>query len=257
MDLTLSLAAVQTTMLAGVRFAAFFVVAPPFAHRGIPGAVKAMLSVGLALAVLPRLEGSMEATASTGAFLGALVLEAVVGAALGFLVSLLFAAVQSAGGLIDLFGGFQLAQAFDPQNQTSGAQFGRLYNWTCLVLLFVSGGYQLMIAGLARSFDAAPVGSGLDLAAMAQSVTTGLTDMFLAALQIGGPLLIVLFLTDVGLGLLTRVSPALNAFAMGFPLKILMTVTFAGFAYLALPGVVGDLAERAVTSMLRVVGAGS
>lgn len=251
MDVTLSLAAVQTAMLAGVRFAAFFVVAPPFAHRGIPGAVKAMLSVGLALAVLPRLEPT--STTSTGEFVGDLVLEAVVGAALGFLVSLVFAAVQAAGNLIDLFGGFQLAQAFDPQNMTSGAQFARLYNWTCLVLLFVSGAYQVLIGGLARSFDAVPPGTGLDLAAMASAVTTGLTDMFLAALQIGGPLLIVLFLTDVGLGLLTRVSPALNAFAMGFPLKILMTVTFAGFAYLALPGVVGDLTECAVQAMLGVV----
>lgn len=251
MDVTLSLAAVQTAMLAGVRFAAFFVVAPPFAHRGIPGAVKAMLSVGLALAVLPRLEPT--STTSTGEFVGDLVLEAVVGAALGFLVSLVFAAVQAAGNLIDLFGGFQLAQAFDPQNVTAGAQFARLYNWTCLVLLFVSGAYQVLIGGLARSFDAVPPGTGLDLAAMASAVTTGLTDMFLAALQIGGPLLVVLFLTDVGLGLLTRVSPALNAFAMGFPLKILMTVTFAGFAYLALPGVVGDLTERAVEAMLGVV----
>lgn len=250
MDLTLSLASVQTAMLAGVRFAAFFLVAPPFAHRGIPGAVKAMLSVGLALAVLPRLDLSV--TESTGQFVGALVLEATVGAALGFLVSLLFSAVQAAGNLIDLFGGFQLAQAFDPQNMTSGAQFARLYNMTCLVLLFVSGAYQVLIAGLARSFDAVPVGAGLDLEKMATAVTTGLTDMFLAALQIGGPLLVVLFLTDVGLGLLTRVSPALNAFAMGFPLKILMTVTFAGFAYLALPGVVNSLAERAVSAILQV-----
>jgi flagellar biosynthetic protein FliR len=251
MDVTLSLAAVQTAMLAGVRFAAFLMIAPPFAHRGIPGAVKAMLSVGLAIAVLPRLD--LVATTSTGEFLGDLVLEAVVGAALGFLVSLVFSAVQAAGNLIDLFGGFQLAQAFDPQNMTAGAQFSRLYNMTCLVLLFVSGAYQLLIGGLARSFDAVPPGTGLDLAAMAQAATTGLSDMFVAALQIGGPLLVVLFLTDVGLGLLTRVSPALNAFAMGFPLKILMTVTFAGFAYLALPGVVGDLTERAVEAMLGVV----
>jgi flagellar biosynthetic protein FliR len=250
MDVTLSLAAVQTAMLAGVRFAAFLMIAPPFAHRGIPGAVKAMLSVGLAIAVLPRLD--LVATTSTGEFLGDLVLEAVVGAALGFLVSLVFSAVQAAGNLIDLFGGFQLAQAFDPQNMTAGAQFSRLYNMTCLVLLFVSGAYQLLIGGLARSFDAVPPGTGLDLAAMAQAATTGLSDMFVAALQIGGPLLVVLFLTDVGLGLLTRVSPALNAFAMGFPLKILMTVTFAGFAYLALPGVVDDLARRAVEAVLGV-----
>ncbi|WP_282946637.1 flagellar biosynthetic protein FliR [Cellulomonas endometrii] len=250
MDVTLPLADVQTAMLAGVRFAAFFMIAPPFAHRGIPGAVKAMLSVGLALAVLPRLDAAV--TESTGAFVGALVLEAVVGAALGFLVSLVFSAVQAAGNLIDLFGGFQLAQAFDPQNMTAGAQFSKLYNMTCLVLLFVSGAYQVLIGGLARSFDAVPVGAGLDLAKMASAVTTGLTDMFVAALQIGGPLLVVLFLTDVGLGLLTRVSPALNAFAMGFPLKILMTLTFAGFAFLALPGVVDDLAERAVDAVLGV-----
>lgn len=250
MDVTLSLAAVQTAMLAGVRFAAFLLIAPPFAHRGIPNSVKAMLSVGMALAVLPRLD--LVSTTSTGQFVGDLVLEAVVGAALGFLVSLVFSAVQAAGNLIDLFGGFQLAQAFDPQNMTSGAQFSRLYNMTCLVLLFVSGAYQLLLGGLARSFDAVPPGTGLDLAAMGQAVTTGLSGMFLAALQIAGPLLVVLFLTDVGLGLLTRVSPALNAFAMGFPLKILMTVTFAGFAYLALPGVVDDLARRAVEAVLGV-----
>ena len=250
MDVTLSLAAVQTAMLAGVRFAAFLLIAPPFAHRGIPNTVKAMLSVGMALAVLPRLD--LVSTTSTGQFVGDLVLEAVVGAALGFLVSLVFSAVQAAGNLIDLFGGFQLAQAFDPQNMTSGAQFSRLYNMTCLVLLFVSGAYQLLLGGLARSFDAVPSGTGLDLAAMGQAVTTGLSGMFLAALQIAGPLLVVLFLTDVGLGLLTRVSPALNAFAMGFPLKILMTVTFAGFAYLALPGVVDDLARRAVEAVLGV-----
>jgi flagellar biosynthetic protein FliR len=39
---------------------------------------------------------------------------------------------------------------------------------------------------------------------------------------------------------------------MGFPLKILMTVTFAGFAYLAMPGVINDLVSEAVRSVLRV-----
>ncbi|GIG24087.1 flagellar biosynthetic protein FliR [Cellulomonas denverensis] len=250
MDVTLPLATVQTAMLAGVRFAAFLVIAPPFAHRGIPGRIKAMLSVGLALAVLPRLE--QHEIVSTGQFLGELVMQVVIGGALGFLVSLVFSAVQAAGGLIDLFGGFQLAQAFDPMNMTAGAQFAKLYQWTALALLFASGGYGVLIAGMARSFDALPLGASLDLAQMASAVTSGIGQMFLAALQIAGPLLAVLFLTDVGLGLLTRVSPALNAFALGFPLKILMTVTFAGFVYLAMPGVINGLATDAVDSLLGV-----
>ncbi len=106
MDVTLPLAAVEQTMLAGVRFAAFFVIAPPFANRGIPGTVKAMLSIGLALAVTPGLEP--RAIGRRGQFIGELVLQLLVGGALGFLVPVVFSAVQSAGAHVDLYGGSQL-----------------------------------------------------------------------------------------------------------------------------------------------------
>ena len=62
-------------------------------------------------------------------------------------------------------------------------------------------------------------------------------------------LLVVLFLADAGLGLLTRVAPALNAFAMGFPLKILLTLALAGTVFVALPGVVDALTETAIGAM--------
>ena len=215
-----------------------------------------MLSIGLALAVTPRLlaadSSRAVATTGTGAYLGALVLQVVVGAGLGFLVALVFAAVQSAGTLIDLFGGFQMAAAFDPMNMTSGAQFQRLYQLTAVVLLFATNGYQLVIAGLVRTFDALPLGASLDLSVLAHAATTGITQMFIAALQIAGPLVIVLFLTDVGLGLLTRVAPALNAFALGFPLKIWMTLSFAAVAYLAMPHVVDGLVTKAVRTVMGV-----
>ena len=61
-----------------------------------------------------------------------------------------------------------------------------------------------------------------------------------------GPLIAVLFLADVGLGLLTRVAPALNAFALGFPLKIFLTVTLAAVVFVAMPSVVSSLTGEAV-----------
>ncbi|MGV8978431.1 MAG: flagellar biosynthetic protein FliR [Cellulomonas sp.] len=256
--MTLPLGSVETAMLAGVRIVAFLVIAPPFSHRAVPRRVLAMLSIGLALAVTPRLlagdPARVVATTGTGAFIGAIVLQVVVGAGLGFLVALVFAAVQSAGTFIDLFGGFQMAAAFDPMNMTSGAQFQRLYQLTAVVLLFVSNGYQLVISGLIRTFDALPLGASLDLALLVHAATDGLTQMFVAALQIAGPLLIVLFLTDVGLGLLTRVAPALNAFALGFPLKIWMTLTFVSVVYLAMPHVVDGLVTKAVSAVMGVTG---
>lgn len=248
MELVINGDRLEATMLAGVRLVAFFVIAPPFSYRAFPATVKVILGLGLAIGVAPRVAEGYHAL-DTGPFLLALLTQLVVGLALGFLVFLVFAAVQSAGALIDLFGGFTLAQAYDPQSQVNGAQFTRLFQMASLALLFASGGYQLIVAGLVRSFDAVPLTGSFELGGLASLLVTALSQMFLSSLQIAGPLVVVLFLADVGLGLLTRVAPALNAFQMGFPIKIGLTVVFAGALFMALPSVVSSLTGDAVAAI--------
>lgn len=248
MELSIDADRLEATMLAGVRLVAFFVIAPPFSYRAFPGTVKVILGLGLAIGVAPRVAVGYESL-ETGPFLLALLTQLVVGLSLGFLVFLVFAAVQSAGALIDLFGGFTLAQAFDPQSQVNGAQFTRLFQMTALALLFTSDGYQLIVGGLVRSFDAVPLTGTFAVDGLASMLVTAMSQMFLATLQIAGPLVVVLFLADVGLGLLTRVAPALNAFQMGFPIKIGLTVLFAGALFMALPSVVSSLTGDAVEAI--------
>ncbi len=239
----------EAVMLAAVRVTGFLVVAPPFSYNGFPARIKAMLAIGLAVAMAPRVTGDY-APMETGPFMWALLMQLLVGFFLGFLVMITFAAVQSAGNLVDLFGGFQLAQAYDPQAMVNGAQFSRLFHLAALALLFSTDGYQLILAGLMRTFDVLPVTADIGAVLSADALISGLSGMFLAALQIAGPIIVILFLADVGLGLLTRVAPALNAFALGFPLKILLTVSFAGVIFLALPRIVTALTQDALTAML-------
>lgn len=241
----------EATSLAAVRMTTFLVIAPPFSYRGIPARIKAMLGIGLALAVSGAVTPGYEPL-GTGPFLLALASAALTGGLLGFLVLVCFSAVQSAGGLIDVFGGFQLAQAFDPQMLVNGAQFTRLFQMTALALLFASSGYQLILAGLVRSFDAVPVDGVVALADPASALIGAVSQMFLAAAQIAGPLLLVLFLADIGLGLITRVAPALNAFAMGFPIKILLTLILGGTVMITLPSIVSALSEDALALLLGV-----
>ncbi|MCG2798906.1 MAG: flagellar biosynthetic protein FliR [Cellulomonas sp.] len=251
---TLSLQTVQTTMLASVRVAAFLVIAPPFANKAVPGTVRVALALAIGAAVSSGLDQVVPDT--TGGFIGSVVMQVVIGLALGFGVYLVFAAVQTAGAMIDQFGGFQMAAAYDPLSQSNGAPIMRLYEWLAVALLFASDGYQVVLRGLVRTFTALPLDMSLNTSALAEQLTSGLTAMIAGALQIAGPLVVVLFLTDAGLGLLTKVAPALNAFAMGFPLKVLVTLVFVGFAVLALPSVLGGLADDSVVFMGRVVGAG-
>ncbi|SDQ19736.1 flagellar biosynthetic protein FliR [Quadrisphaera sp. DSM 44207] len=247
---------VVATLLAVLRITTWLVLAPPFAHRAIPARVKALLALALGLAVAPGLD-LPPATLQAGALVVAAAQQVLIGGALGFACYLVFAAVQAAGDLIDLFGGFQLAQAFDPQTQSGSSIFGRFYHFTAIVLLFASDGHLVVLHGLHRSFDVLGVDEGLSLDVVARVVTDGAAQLFLAALQIAGPLIAVLFLTDVGLGLLTRVAPALNAFSLGFPLKIFITLSVAVLAVAVLPSLVDSLAQDAVRTTTTIARGGS
>jgi flagellar biosynthesis protein FliR len=250
--MTWPMGAVETVMLTSVRVIGFMVVAPPFSSRGVPGLVKVALGLAVGTAVSSRVAPLQDAT--TGVFVMSLVGQAVVGLALGFAVQLVMSAVQVAGTLLDQFGGFSMGQAFDPLNMTQASELGRLYAYLATALLFVTDGYQLVLGGLVRTFDAIPLDGMVSTSALADQLTSAVTGMLQSALEIAGPLVLVIFLTDIGLGMLTKVAPALNAFAMGFPLKILVTLVMVGFALLAMEQVVRGLAVDAVDLVGTVVG---
>nr|WP_246316255.1 flagellar biosynthetic protein FliR [Kineococcus aurantiacus] len=238
--------------MASVRAAAFVVLAPPFANKAVNGRVKAMLSVAIALPLAQGLRGTVPAV-EPAALITAVVQQALVGVVMGAFVALVFAAVQAAGDMLDLFGGFQLASAYDPLMQTQTAIFGKLYAWTTTALLVVTGGHLLILQGFFRSFDVLPLNAGVDAGTVARVFTEGVGQLALSALQIAAPLIAVLFITDIGLGLLSRVAPALNVFAMSFPVKILICLTLAGFTFSLLPGVVSDMADTARETVVRMV----
>jgi flagellar biosynthesis protein FliR len=240
-------------LLASLRSAAWLVVCPPFDSRLVPAPVKGLLSVALALPVLPRLAGHVP-PATAPALLSSAVQQVAVGLALGFLTALLFRAVQAAGDLIDFAGGLSLSFAFDPLSASQSSIFGRFYNLLAITLLFATDGYQMVLHGFLRSYQAIPLDGALPLSAVDKLLVHGVTTMFLSALQIAGPLIAVLFCADVALGLLNRVAPALNAFALGFPAKILLTLALGGSAMALLPQAVRGLVTQAVRAVLSVAG---
>jgi flagellar biosynthesis protein FliR len=243
-------------MLASVRAAAFLVIAPPFAGKMMPATVKAMLSVALALPLVPQLVAKVPDPSSPRLIMS-LFEQVIIGTALGFLTSMLFAAVQAAGNLIDLFGGFSVAVAFDPfgaSGNGGAAVFGRFYNVVATTLLFVTNGHMMVLRGFAQSYHTLPLDGTMSLHTLQGLVTSGLTQMFLAALQIAGPLVAVLLLADVALALLSKAAPALNIFQLGFPVKILLVLTAAGMGLALLPRALTGLVEQITKAVVAAAG---
>ena len=94
----------------------------------------------------------------------------------------------------------------------------------------------------------------MSLARLESVLTTGMTELFVGALQIVGPLIVVLFMADVALGVLNRIAPQLNAFSMSFPVKIGLTLLLVGLGFTLLPGVVVQLAHDTNNMVAAVTG---
>ncbi|GAA0483379.1 flagellar biosynthetic protein FliR [Paractinoplanes deccanensis] len=253
MNLDVPIADLLAIMLGAARTGAWLMICPPFNSRLIPSTVKALLSVGLTLPLAPYLRGTLPSLETSDIIFSA-ALQVFVGASLGFITALLFAALQAAGDLLDLFGGFTLAMGYDPLSQNQSSVFGKFYNLVAVTLLFVTEGHQMVLRGFLESFKTVPLDATFALNTFSEVLLKGIGDMFVAAIQIAGPLVAVLFLTDVAFGLLNRVAPALNAFQLGFPAKIFLVLLLSGLAITALPGVVGKLVERAVSAVLQLTG---
>ena len=255
MNWDLPIAELLAVMLGAVRAGAWMTICPPFNNRLIPAQVKVLLSVGLALPMAPYLRTSVPSI-ETSDIIASAALQVFVGAALGFITALLFAAVQAAGDLIDVFGGFTLAMAFDPLSMNQSSIFGRFYNLMAVTLLFASDGHQLILRGFLQSYRTLPLNANFSMNTFSKLLVSGIGEMFLAALQIAGPLIAVLFLTDVAFGLLNRVAPALNAFQLGFPAKIMLVLTLAGTAIAVLPRALDGLVDKAVAAVVQLTGGG-
>jgi flagellar biosynthetic protein FliR len=240
-------------MLAVARTAAFVLVTPPFNTRAIPTQARVSLALALAFPLTPPLEDSAPGLLS-GELVVRLLVQIATGLALGFLVLVALSAVQAAGDLIDLVGGFNSTLALDPLMLTQTSVFGRLHQFVAVTVLFATEGHLMIIQGLSRSLQAMP-DPHISWDALGHALIADVTGLVTGALQIAAPVVAAMLVADVSLGLLTRAAPALNAFALAFPLKILLSLLLVGFVVVRLPAEIHDVVEHAVLTVLHLSGA--
>src|ERR1022692_4241849 len=140
MNLQLQSATLIALLLCSIRVTAWLVIAPPFATSGMPQSLRFMVGAVLSLSVLSTASKHAPAT-EIAPLVTSGVEQILIGAALGFLTRLLFSAVESAGSLIDLFGGFSLAFAYDPLSANSTSIFGKFYGLLTTTLIFASSAH--------------------------------------------------------------------------------------------------------------------
>jgi flagellar biosynthetic protein FliR len=241
-------------LLALARTAGFVLVSPPFNTRAVPGQVRAGVALALAVPLTPAMAAASPRLASTFVLLQMLS-QVLTGLALGYFVLAAVATLQVVGDIFDAVGGFQMSVALDPLMLVQTSVLGRLYQLLAVTLLFATDGHHLVVQGLARSAQAMPT-PAMSWDDVARAVTSTAGGVMAGAVEIAAPVMAVMLVADVALGLMTRAAPALNAFSLGFPLKIVFTLLLVGLMVVRVPDTLQALVGRAVETGLQLYGGG-
>lgn len=232
------------------RIAPLFVLAPLFSSQMIPPQVRAIIALGLSLGLTGvAMHGE---TVPSGALniAGLFVCNALIGLGFALAVAAVFAAITSAGALIDVVSGFSYGQLIDPIDGGQGGTLTNVYSLVGLMLFIAIGGDAWLLRGIARTFALVPLTGAPDVATLTGGVVAAVGTLFVASLEVAAPALLALLVTDVAFGMVSRIVPQLNVFAVGFPLKIGVALLIVVAALPFLGGFISDQIGSAVTSAL-------
>jgi flagellar biosynthetic protein FliR len=203
-----------------IRVLALFSALPVLGQRTVPARVR----VGLAFLIVVAAQASLPpmpqvALDSPLAFM--LVLQNVlIGLTLGFAVRVVFAAVEFAGELIGLQMGLNYAGFFDPASGGQATATSRFFGTVVGLLFIVINGHLLVIAAVVQSFHAFPVApEPFAFLRTLQPQVWGV-EIFALGLWIALPLVGMLLFVNLVLGVISRVAPQMNVFAIGFPVTL-------------------------------------
>jgi flagellar biosynthetic protein FliR len=232
-------------LLALVRAAAWMIAMPAFSDlKVIPPTALAGTAAGLAVLAAPSIPTSMLPTDTPG-LIGAIVLQALTGLAMGYVVNLLFQSFTAAGAVLDLAGGLNLPGAIDPLSLNQTPMIGQFYQQVALLLLFGTGGYLDIVAGFIHSFSL----RGFSLQATSTVATVAIADLstlFTSSLEMAGPILLVLFATQIALALLSRAAPQVNVFLLGMPLQVFLTLSLVAVSVSVFPSFLTGVVQHAL-----------
>jgi len=211
-----------------LRVIAVFTAAPVFSSRSIPLRAKIALAFFVALAAQASLPDMPVIGFNDPQALGVVVQQVGVGLAIGFAVRVVFSAVELAGEVVGFQMGLNFAAFFDPTIGAQSSAVARFFGQMTSLLFLAMNGHLMVLFAIIRSYQSFPLDQNF-LESLAHMKLQRLgSDLFASALWIALPMIGMLMFVNLALGIVSRVAPQMNIFAVGFP--ITLVVGLIGFA---------------------------
>lgn len=238
-DLSFSMHDLEYFLLILVRTSCFVFISPFFSMSNTPARVRIVLSIFVSLLLYEAVTPTEALVYETELEYAILVMkEAIAGLLIGFGANICMAILNFAGSIADMETGLSMTQLMDPSSNQMTSITGVLYQYVFSMMLIASGMYRYLLGALADTFVLIPIGGIVfHRDAMLDTIVQFLSDYVIIGFRIVLPIFAVTLLLNAILGVLAKVSPQMNMFAVGIQLKILVGLSVLLLTVQMLPGV--------------------
>lgn len=203
-----------------LRTLAVFTSAPVLSSRAFPVRARIALAFFVALAVQPSLADQPLVPLDSPEAFGTVVQQVGIGLSIGFAARLVVAVMELAGQVVGFQMGLGFAAFFDNATSAQSSAMGRFYGNMAILLFIALNGHLLLIMAVVNSFAAFPVDQNFLQAAGTLQLHTLGTELFASGFWIALPVVAMLMFANLALGIISRVAPQMNIFAIGFPVTL-------------------------------------
>ena len=218
-----TIAALAATLLISIRIATALAFSPLFSAAPVPPMARAALVLAFSVAMACALPIAAAPTAP-GAWVAGAVLEFALGLMLACGIACAFAAVALGGRILDIQVGFGIGQVFDPVSRAQVPILTSILLYTGMAVFLLMDGHHALLRGLALTFEAVPPGQFELRGQHAQAVIAAWGKMFAIGFILVAPVSALLWLVDIGLGVVARGMPQMNVFLIALPVKVMASL---------------------------------
>ncbi|MCM1126691.1 MAG: flagellar biosynthetic protein FliR [Lachnospiraceae bacterium] len=240
-----------------VRVTCFVYIAPFFSMSNTPRRVRVGLSIFIAILLYQAVPHTdLEYETLLGYFM-IVMKEAVTGFLIGFAANLCSTVVSFAGHIADMEMGLSMANLMDPSTKESSTITGIYYNYMVLLMLMISGLHEYLLKALAETYTLIPVnGAVFRSDSLMAAMTEFMANYIIIGFRICLPIFASMIILNAVLGILAKVSPQLNMFAVGIQMKLLVGLSVLFLTTAMLPGAgnfIYTQMKRAVVSFVETM----
>lgn len=207
------------------RILAVVMTAPVFNNIALTTQIRLILGLAISFALAPALPAMPAIPVDSWQGLMVLAQQILIGVVIGFTLSIMFSVVDLAGQLIGLQMGLGFASFYDPQSASQTPVLSEFLGLLATLIFLALNGHLLTLSVLAKSFTLLPVGGGPFAAKGFVAMLTWSATLFSTGVLLALPLIAALLIANIALGVLARIAPQLNIFAVGFPVTIVVGFT--------------------------------